>query len=235
MSFFEQKARDLSRPTLDAVARGLSRLHISPDWVTNLGLLLTVGVGVLAGLGYLRWAGLAYIVASLCDALDGSLARVTGKGSRFGAFLDSTIDRFEEAIVFLGLAVYYSQFGGAWETPLILAATVGSLMVSYTRARAEGLGVNCRVGLVTRPMRVLIMIAGLVLDQVLIALIVLVVAGFFTAFQRIYQVWRVTGGEDAGWAAPADPFVTPGPPAPAAPAEPAEPAELGEPDQQVEP
>ena len=212
MAFLEQKARDLSRPTLEAVGRALARLNISPDWITNMGLLLTIGVGVLAGLGYIRWAGVAYVFASLFDALDGTLARVSGKGSRFGAFLDSTIDRFEEAIVFLGLAVYYARVGGLWEIPLILAATVGSLMVSYTRARAEGVGVACKVGLVTRPMRVVIMIAGLVLDQVLIALIILTVASFYTTFHRIYHVWRVTGGEAGGWQPVKEPFVTPATP-----------------------
>jgi phosphatidylglycerophosphate synthase len=214
MAFLEKKARELSRPALETVGRALARLNISPDWITNLGLLLTVGVGTLAGLGYIRWAGAAYIFASVFDALDGTLARVSGKGSRFGAFLDSTIDRFEEAIVFLGLAIYYARVGGLWEIPLILAATVGSLMVSYTRARAEGVGVVCKVGLVTRPMRVFIMIAGLVLDQVLIALIILVVTSFFTTFQRIYYVWRVTGGEAGGWQPVKEPFVIPAPPAP---------------------
>ena len=219
MAFLEQKARDLSRPALETVGRVLARLNISPDWVTNIGLLSTIGVGVLAGLGYIRWAGVAYIFASLFDALDGTLARVSGKGSRFGAFLDSTIDRFEEAIVFMGLAVYYARVGGLWEIPLILAATVGSLMVSYTRARAEGVGVACKVGLVTRPMRVVAMIAGLLLDQVLIAVIILAVTSLYTTFHRIYHVWRMTGGEAGGWQPAKDPFVNPAVSPPAGPPE----------------
>jgi CDP-diacylglycerol--glycerol-3-phosphate 3-phosphatidyltransferase len=210
MSFVEQKARDVSRPALEAVSRALARWNVSPDWVTNLGLVLTSGVALLAALGEMRWAGVAYIFAAICDALDGTLARVSGKTSRFGAFLDSTIDRFEEAIVFLGLIIYYAQVGGRLEIPVILVATVGSFMVSYTRARAEAVGASCKVGLMTRPPRVVIMIAGLILDQVLIALIVLIVTTFFTAFHRIYRVWRVTGGEAAGWALPKEPFSPPG-------------------------
>lgn len=207
MAFIEQKARDVSRPTLEAISRRLAKWNVSPDAVTYLGLVLTIGVAVLAALGELRWAGVAYIVAAICDALDGTLARVSGKGSRFGAFLDSSIDRFEESIVFLGLSIYYAQVGGLYEIPLILVVSVGSLMVSYTRARAEAVGVACRVGFMTRPPRVVVMIAGLILNQVLIALIVLAVTTLFTAFHRMYHVWKMTGGESGGWGPVQDPFI----------------------------
>jgi archaetidylinositol phosphate synthase len=106
MSVLDQKARELSRPALEAVGRTLARWNVSPDAMTYLGLVLTVGVAVVAALGEIRWAGVAYIFAAACDALDGTVARVSGRGSRFGAFLDSNIDRFEESIVFLGLTVY---------------------------------------------------------------------------------------------------------------------------------
>jgi CDP-diacylglycerol--glycerol-3-phosphate 3-phosphatidyltransferase len=210
MSSIEQKARDVSRPALEAVGGVLSRLHVSPNAVTYLGLFLTSGVAVLAGIGLVRWAGVAYVVAAVCDAIDGTLARVSGRGSRFGAFLDSTIDRFEESIVFVGLAVYYARTGGKWEIPLILVVMVASLMVSYTRARAEGLGVSCNVGFMTRPPRVFILIVGLILAQVPAALIVLAVTGLFTTFHRMVHVWRATGGESAGWALPKEPFVMQG-------------------------
>jgi CDP-diacylglycerol--glycerol-3-phosphate 3-phosphatidyltransferase len=210
MSFIEKKARDVSRPTLEAVSRTLARLNVSPDGVTYLGLVLTVGVAILAALGQMRWAGVAYIVAALCDALDGTLARVSGKGSRFGAFLDSTIDRFEESIVFLGLAIYYARVGGDAEIPAILVAAVGSLMVSYTRARAEAAGIACQVGVMTRPPRVVVMIVGLILNQVLIALIVVAATSLLTSFHRMYHVWRMTGGERGGWDLPKEPFASPG-------------------------
>lgn len=211
MSSIDQKARDISRPTLEAIARNLAKWNISPDAVTYLGLVLTVGVAVLAALGEIRWAGVAYVVAAVCDALDGTLARVSGKGSRFGAFLDSSIDRFEESIVFLGLSIHYALVGGLWEIPLLLVVTVGSLMVSYTRARAEGLGVACKVGFMTRVPRVAIMIVGMILDQVLIALILLAVTTLYTTFHRMIHVWRLTGGEAGGWGAVKEPFVLPYP------------------------
>ena len=209
MSFVEQKARDVSRPTLESIGRVLARWNISPNAVTYLGLVLTIGVAVLVALGEIRWAGLAYVFAALCDALDGTLARVSGKGSRFGAFLDSTIDRFEESIVFLGLSIHYALVGGDVEIPLILVVAVGSLMVSYTRARSEAVGVSCKVGFMTRPPRVVIMIAAMLLDQVLIGLIFLAATSFFTAFQRMYHVWKMTGGEDGGWGPAKEPFVLP--------------------------
>lgn len=211
MSSIDQKARDISRPTLEAIARNLAKWNISPDAVTYLGLVLTVGVAVLAALGEIRWAGVAYVVAAVCDALDGTLARVSGKGSRFGAFLDSSIDRFEESIVFLGLSIHYALVGGLWEIPLLLVVTVGSLMVSYTRARAEGLGVACKVGFMTRVPRVAIMIVGMILDQVFIALILLAVTTLYTTFHRMIHVWRLTGGEAGGWGAVKEPFVLPYP------------------------
>jgi len=212
MSFVEQKARDISRPALEAVSRTLARWNISPDAVTYLGLLLTVGVAALAALGEIRWAGVAYIFAAVCDAVDGTLARVSGRGSRFGAFLDSTIDRFEESIVLLGLSIHYARVGGLVEIPLILVVAVGSLMVSYTRARAEAVGVACKVGFMTRPPRVAIMIVGMILDQVLVALIILAITSLFTAFHRMYHVWRVTGGDKGGWGTVKEPFILPAPP-----------------------
>jgi CDP-diacylglycerol--glycerol-3-phosphate 3-phosphatidyltransferase len=140
------------------------------------------------------------------------VARVSGKGSRFGAFLDSTIDRFEESIVFLGLVIYYAWEGARWELLVLLIVTVASLMVSYTRARAESLGAACQVGVMTRPPRVALLIVGLILDQVFIALIILAVMALSTAFHRMFHVWRVMGGEPAGWNLPKEQYAIPGPP-----------------------
>jgi CDP-diacylglycerol--glycerol-3-phosphate 3-phosphatidyltransferase len=210
MPSIEQKARDVSRPTLEAIGRTLARWNVSPDWITYLGLVLTAGVAVLAALGKIQWAGVAYILAAVCDAVDGTLARVSGKGSRFGAFLDSTIDRYEESIVFLGLIIYYARTGGQVEIPLILVVTVASLMVSYTRARAESVGVECKVGFMTRPLRVVILIVGMIVNQMLITLSILAVTSLLTSFQRMYHVWKTTGGEEGGWALPKTPFVSPG-------------------------
>ena len=212
MSVLDRKAREITRPALEAVGRTLARWHVSPDAMTYLGLVLTIGVAVIAALGEIRWAGVAYIFAAACDALDGALARVSGRGSRFGAFLDSNIDRIEGSIVFLGLTVYYAGIGKQWEIALILVVTVGSLMVSYSRARAEAVGVDCKVGFMTRVPRVALMIVGMILDQVLIAVIILSATTWFTAFHRMYHVWRMTGGESGGWGPVKEPFVLPYPP-----------------------
>jgi CDP-diacylglycerol--glycerol-3-phosphate 3-phosphatidyltransferase len=212
MSFIDQKARDVTRPTLEAISRTLAKWNVSPDAVTYLGFVLTIGVATLAALGEIRWAGVAYVFAAVCDALDGTLARVSGKGSRFGAFLDSTIDRFEESIVSLGLIVHYALVGGELEIPLILVVAVASLMVSYTRARAEALGVSCKVGFMTRVPRVAVMIVGMILNQVLITLIFLAVTALITTFHRMYHVWKMTGGEAGGWGPAKEPFVLSYPP-----------------------
>jgi CDP-diacylglycerol--glycerol-3-phosphate 3-phosphatidyltransferase len=209
MAFVEQKVREVSRKPLEAVARALDRVGVSPNMMTYFGLLLTAVVAVLAGLGEIRWAGVAYFVSAIGDAMDGTLARVSGKGSRFGAFLDSSIDRFEESIVFLGLIIYYNQLGGGYEIPLILIVTVGSLMVSYTRARAEALGVACKVGFMTRIPRVTVMIVGMLLDQMLITLAILAVTTLITALHRMYHVMRMSGGEKNGWGPVQEPFFPP--------------------------
>lgn len=209
MSFIDQKAREVSRPALEAIATTLARWNVSPNLVTYLGMVFTIGVAVLAALGEIRWAGVVYLFAAVFDALDGTLARVSGKGSRFGAFLDSTIDRFEESIVFLGLIIYYALVGGLYEIPLILIAAIGSLMVSYTRARSEAIGATCKVGFMTRVPRVAIMIVGMLLDMMLITLIILSVTTLFTTFHRMYHVWQMTGGEAAGWGPVKEPYSPP--------------------------
>jgi CDP-diacylglycerol--glycerol-3-phosphate 3-phosphatidyltransferase len=213
MSIIDRKAREISRPFLEAVATRLDKWHITPNMATYFGLVLTTGVAVLAALGELRWAGVAYIFAAVFDAVDGTLARVTGKGSRFGAFLDSTIDRFDESVVFLGLAIWYAGAGGQfdypYEIPLILLATIGSLMVSYTRSRAEAIGVECKVGFMTRIPRVVIMIIGMILNQMIITLAIIAVTSLYTAFHRMYHVWQMTGGEAGGWGPVQEPFVLP--------------------------
>jgi CDP-diacylglycerol--glycerol-3-phosphate 3-phosphatidyltransferase len=128
--------------------------------------------------------------ASAFDALDGGLARRLGRPTQFGAFLDSALDRVSEAAVFLGIAWWYMGQVGPWPEMLAFAALFGSLMVSYTRARAEGLGIDCKVGILTRVERCLVLIAGLVLNLVIPAL----AAGtLYTTVQRIWHVYRLAG------------------------------------------
>jgi CDP-diacylglycerol--glycerol-3-phosphate 3-phosphatidyltransferase len=191
-------ARKWMRWLLEPLARLINRTGISPNLLTMIGFVLTVGVAYVLATGHLQIGGVLLAVAGLFDALDGTLARLAGKRSRFGAFLDSIVDRFSEAVIFMGLLVHYTQHGGRQESFLVYATLVGSLMVSYARARAESIGVECKRGILTRFERAVVMVIGLILDQMLIALWILAVLSNFTALQRIYLVWRATGGEKGG-------------------------------------
>ena len=184
--------RRTSRPVLQSLARGLARLGFSPNLLTLIGLLLNVGVGVLLALGHLRLGGALVLLVSLFDSLDGAVARYTNRVTKFGAFLDSTIDRYEEAALFCGLMWYFATIGLRQEVVLTGVALFGSLAVSYTRARAEGLGIECKVGLFTRVERIVVLALGLILGLPLITLWVLAVLTHFTALQRIWHVRRVT-------------------------------------------
>ena len=183
---------------LEPVASLIGRTGVSPNVVTVVGVVLNLGVAWVLAQGHTRIGGLLVPLVATFDALDGTLARLTGRRSRFGAFLDSTMDRFSEAILYLGLLVFYTRLGAGREILLIYVTIVGSLMVSYARARAEGLGLDCKVGLLTRLERTVVLTVALILDQVPTALWVLAILTNFTAFQRMYHVWRATDGEDEG-------------------------------------
>jgi len=191
-------ARKWTVGIFEPIASLIGRTGVSPNVVTLTGTLLNLVVAWVLTQGYLRIGGVLVPLVALFDALDGALARLTAKRSRFGAFLDSTMDRFSEAILYLGLLLFYTRYGARQEIILIYATIVGSLMVSYARARAEGLGLDCKVGLLTRLERVIILTIALILNQMSIALWVLAILTNFTALQRMYHVWKATHGEDEG-------------------------------------
>lgn len=191
-------ARKYSRFFLEPIARFIGWTRISPNVISMVGFLLTVGVAFVISNGYLRLGGFLIFAAAGFDALDGTLARMMGRTSRFGAFLDSTLDRFSEAVIFLGLFIYLVNQGAQIELVLIYATIVGSLMVSYARARAEGIGVPLKEGLLTRFERVLLLIIGLIFNQLTLVLWILAIFTNFTAVQRMWLVWRITGGEQGG-------------------------------------
>ncbi|MFQ5612764.1 MAG: CDP-alcohol phosphatidyltransferase family protein [Anaerolineae bacterium] len=193
-----QWARRWSRVILEPMARFVSRTGISPNFITVIGFLLMVVVAYVLSIGYLQWGGILILAAAVFDGLDGALARMVERTSRYGAFLDSTLDRFSEAIIFLGLFVHLIGQGAQLELVLIYATIVGSLMVSYARARAEGIGVPLKDGLLTRFERVGLLVLGLVFNQLTLALWVLAILANFTAIQRMWLVWRITGGERGG-------------------------------------
>src|ERR671925_1753892 len=136
--------------------------RLTPNAISLTGLTLHVAATVLITQRYFFLAGLAFIAGSVMDTLDGRYSRMSGKGTLFGAFLDSTLDRIEEGVVLTAAAWYFADRGDAVAAAACVATVLGSLMVSYTRARAEALGVECRIGIATRPVRVVILSAGLV-------------------------------------------------------------------------
>ncbi len=173
------------------VARRLTRWGIHPNTITILGCLLTMAVGAVLATGRLRLGGLLLLAASSLDAFDGALARVSGEKSRFGAFLDSTLDRFSEGALFFGLLVTMVRQGEPGMAYLVFAAAIGSLMVSYVRARAEGVGYEgCKVGLLTRVERVILLGGGLALGLTAATLWVLAVGVWLTVAQRMAWVYR---------------------------------------------
>ncbi len=172
------------------IARILEKLGLHPNTVTLLGLLLNIGTGAVLASGRLVLGGVFVLLVSAVDSLDGALARVSGAKSRFGAFLDSTLDRISEGALLFGLLVWLLRQGAAMEVYLVFLILLGSVMVSYTRARAEGVGYTCKVGILTRLERVVVLGAGLIFGWVRPTLIVMAILTWFTVVQRVWHVYR---------------------------------------------
>jgi CDP-diacylglycerol--glycerol-3-phosphate 3-phosphatidyltransferase len=187
-----QELRDFTRDSL-------IESRLTPNAISVTGLLLNLAAAVLVVEKLFFLAGVAFIIGSIMDTLDGRYSRMSGKGTLFGAFLDSTLDRTEEGVVLTAVAWYFAEQGDEVAAAACVLVVLGSLMVSYTRARAEALGVECKVGLATRPVRVVILSIGLVFAQgagifdvelLAPAIYVMVVLTAFTVAQR---VWHVRG------------------------------------------
>lgn len=172
----------------------LARRGVTPNTVTVLGFLFNVMTAIVLATGHLSIGGGLLFLSGAFDMLDGALARVTSHSTVFGAFLDSLLDRYSEAIILLALILVFTIHGNTPEVVLVYAVAVGSILISYARARAEGLGLDAKVGIAPRPERVLILGLGLLFNQysILAALVVLAVLTHFTAMQRLYHVWRQT-------------------------------------------
>ncbi len=175
---------------IEPLAGALARLKLHPNTITLLGFALNAVAGLVLSTGKLGVGALVMLGASATDALDGALARATSQQSRFGAFLDSTLDRLSEGVVLLGLLAWWLQQGEDLGALVVMLALLGSVMVSYTRARAEGVGFDCKVGLLTRPMRVIVLGIGLLSPWPLPVLIGLTVLTWFTVAQRVAYVYR---------------------------------------------
>jgi CDP-diacylglycerol--glycerol-3-phosphate 3-phosphatidyltransferase len=183
--------------TQESMRDRLIESRLTPNAISLTGFALNLAAAALVVDRMFFLAGIAFIVGSVMDTLDGRYSRMSGKGTPFGAFLDSTLDRLEEGIVLTAVAAYFASRHNQVAVAAVVAAVLGSLMVSYTRARAEALGIECKVGLATRPVRVVILSIGLVFAKgaslghfELLAPAVYVLAGLtvLTTIQRIVHV-----------------------------------------------
>ena len=172
------------------VARALAAIGLTPNVVTLAGLVVAGVSAYLIGAGFLWAGGVVLLVSGLFDMFDGALARITDRASDFGALLDSVVDRISEAAVLLGLLVFYLQRSSTEGAVLVYLALAGSVLVSYVRARAEGLGIDCKTGVMTRPERVVILGLGLVISHwwlptLLFVLGIIATLTFVTSAQRL--------------------------------------------------
>jgi phosphatidylglycerophosphate synthase len=218
--FLSDKNRERYLGAIAPVGNLMARLGVHPNILTLSGLILSGIAGLVYSTGSFFWGAWLVVLAGTCDVLDGQLAQKTGKGSRFGAFLDSTLDRFGEAFMFMGLAWYYAKiplsliddggkldiFPGPLVVSFVFLAMVGSFMVSYTRARAEGLGIDCKGGWMQRPERITLLVIGSLLGScpvvgpflMELTLLLLAVLSNFTALQRIVYVKKQLLEENQG-------------------------------------
>jgi CDP-diacylglycerol--glycerol-3-phosphate 3-phosphatidyltransferase len=216
--FISNRNRERYLRVVGPVGDFFARVGVHPNVLSFIGLTLSAGAGLLYSQGRFFWAAWVVLFAGICDTLDGHIARQTNKNNPFGAFFDSTLDRYSDMFVFVGLAYFYA--GGdsfssiethGQSSPLtviiIVLAIAGSFMVSYTRARAEGLGVQCKAGMMQRPERLTLLIIGSLLGSVpvfgellmKITLIVLAVSVNLTALYRmIYVRNQLSHGNEAG-------------------------------------
>jgi len=184
----------ISNSITQPVVKLLAKTPLTPNVVSWLGFLITIGAAALIGTDHLLAAGIVVLFAGIFDMLDGALARATNKVTRFGGVLDSTLDRLSEAALLLGILVIYVRSQQIGESILVGLALTSSMTVSYLRSRIEALGIECKIGWFTRPERVIVLALGLMLSQfqyaLIIALSIITFFSFFTAGQRLIYARR---------------------------------------------
>ena len=189
------RLRSLLSPIVDGIARVFVKLGFSPSGLTVIGVLVACVAAALIARGMLAAGGVVVLVAGIFDLFDGAVARMTNRATKFGALFDSVMDRVSEAVVLLGLLWFYLDDGEQLGAVLVYVSIVGSTMVSYVRARAEGLGIECKGGLMQRPERVASLGIGIIVGQwwepaVLIVLGVIAVLTVVTTVQRVVEAAR---------------------------------------------
>ncbi|RMG97694.1 MAG: CDP-alcohol phosphatidyltransferase family protein [Chloroflexi bacterium] len=182
---------------IDPIVTFLARYKLSPDVLTVVGMIAHFFFAWLIAIGQMSWAAVAIFLIAPLDALDGALARKLGrKQGGFGAFLDSTLDRLAEIVLFGGFIFYYVRQDNPFMLAVAYLAITGSVMVSYARARAEALGISCKVGIMSRVERYAVIMFFLVLNLPHVALLILAVLTYVTVFQRMFHVWQAFARRD---------------------------------------
>ncbi len=201
----KERSRSILQPLIDM----LVKFNISPNVYTTLSLVFCGISGIYFSKGYFKTGALIMLLGGLFDIFDGQIARTSNRVTKFGALFDSTLDRYAEFLIFLGIGVYFvHSFVDGNPMGLLVALTVfvaifGSLMVSYVRARAEGLGFDCKVGLLQRPERIILVGLGGLISEVTLILAMIIIAVFanITAIQRVYHIWYIENSPK--WKTPA--------------------------------
>jgi CDP-diacylglycerol---glycerol-3-phosphate 3-phosphatidyltransferase len=177
---------------LGSIVNLLAALRVKPNILTLIGLFINMFAAVLFAKGMFTWAGLVVLFAGIFDMVDGEVARRTGYVTRFGAFFDSVIDRYSDMILFLGLVVWYAKLDRILYAALVVISLIGSIMTSYTRARAESLIPACKVGFLERPERIVLLIIGALTNRMGAAMWVMAILSNWTFSQRIWHTWQET-------------------------------------------
>lgn len=185
---FTDFLRKVFKGVLEGIAKFFIWLGIKPNMITAAGLIGNIAASVLIATGQMFWGGIIAMLVGPLDALDGTMARLLSESSSYGAFIDSVTDRYSEIALFGGLLIFFIETGTWQDALLVFLAVVGSVMVSYVRARAESLDYSAKVGLITRAERYLILIPGIIIGYPRISLWILAILANFTAIQRIWHV-----------------------------------------------
>lgn len=180
----------------DPLARALLRAHVRPNHLTMVGLVVSILAAWALAHGQLRAGAVLLALAGLFDFFDGSLARLANSVSAFGAFLDSVADRYSDLVVLLGVVLYYHRAADTTGVFLTMGALVGTIMTSYTKARAQSIGVPCEIGLIERPERLIVLIAGATFNALTPAMVALALLTNLTALQRILYMRRAAAGRE---------------------------------------
>lgn len=191
---FTDLMRVMFKGILEPIARFLNRFGLKPNTVTISGLAGHAAAAYLIARGYVSWGGLLILLMAPVDALDGTMARLLGEPSAFGSFVDSVTDRYSELVLFGGLLLYFLQQQNWWGCGLVYLAAAGSILVSYTRAKAEGLGFDCKVGILTRVERYFVLVPALIFNIPMIGVGVIGLLANLTALQRILYVRKQAHG-----------------------------------------